>query len=78
MSPVVSPDERHLAFLRVRTAGRVAVFLVPLTSGLAPIGTPRQLTDEDSGVIGLAWTPDGRDPCSCPAGISACHVWRRS
>ena len=61
VSPVVSPDERHLAFLRARTVGRVAIFLVPLTSGLAPIGTPRQLTDDDPGVIGLAWTPDGRD-----------------
>ena len=61
VSPVVSPDGRHLAFLRVRAVGRVAIFLVPLTSGLAPIGTPRQLTDDDPGVIGLAWTPDGRD-----------------
>jgi Tol biopolymer transport system component/DNA-binding winged helix-turn-helix (wHTH) protein len=61
VSPVVSPDGRHLAFLRVRTVGRVAIFLVPLTSGLAPIGTPRQLTDDDPGVIGLAWTPNGRD-----------------
>ena len=60
-SPVVSPDERHVAFLRFRTTGRVAIFLVPLTSGLAPIGTPRQLTDDDPGVIGLAWTPNGRD-----------------
>ena len=61
VSPVVSPDERHLAFLRASTVGRVAIFLVPLTSGLAPIGTPRQLTDDETGVIGLAWTPDGRD-----------------
>ena len=61
MSPVVSPDGRYLAFLRVRTVGRVAIFLVPLTSGPAPSGTPRQLTDDDYGVIGLAWTPDGRD-----------------
>ena len=61
VSPVLSPDGRHLAFLRVRGVGRVAIFLVPLTSGLAPIGTPRQLTDYDPGVIGLAWTPDGRD-----------------
>lgn len=61
LSPVVSPDGRYLAFLRARTVGRVAIFLVPLTSGLAPSGTPRQLTDDDHGVIGLAWTSDGRD-----------------
>jgi Tol biopolymer transport system component/DNA-binding winged helix-turn-helix (wHTH) protein len=61
LSPVVSPDGRYLAFLRTRTVGRVAIFLVPLTSGPAPSGTPRQLTDDDHAVIGLAWTPDGRD-----------------
>ena len=61
LSPVVSPDRRYLAFLRARTVGRVAIFLMPLTSGLAPGGTPRQLTEDDQGVIGLAWTSDGRD-----------------
>jgi Tol biopolymer transport system component/DNA-binding winged helix-turn-helix (wHTH) protein len=61
MSPVVSPDGRYLAFLRVRTVGRVAIFVVPLTSGPTASGTPRQLTDDDAGVIGLAWTPEGRD-----------------
>ena len=60
LSPVVSPDAQYLAFLRAHTVGRVAIFLVPLTPGLAPSGPPRQLTD-DSGGIGLAWTPDGRD-----------------
>ncbi|MGH9372194.1 MAG: winged helix-turn-helix domain-containing protein [Vicinamibacterales bacterium] len=60
VSPVVSPDGGHLAFLRVRTVGRAAIFLVPLTSGPAPSDTPRQLTEDDPGVIGLAWTPDRR------------------
>ena len=61
LSPVVSPDVQYLAFLRAHTVGRVAIFLVPLTPGLAPSGPPRQLTDDDPGGIGLAWTPDGRD-----------------
>jgi Tol biopolymer transport system component/DNA-binding winged helix-turn-helix (wHTH) protein len=61
-SPVASPDGHHLAFLRELTAGRAAIFLVPLTSDSAPIGTPRQLTSNDYyGVHGLAWTPDGRE-----------------
>ena len=60
-SPVVSPDGRYLAFLRSPTVGRHAIFLVPLTSDLAASGTPRQLTDDDPGGLGLAWTPDGRD-----------------
>jgi Tol biopolymer transport system component/DNA-binding winged helix-turn-helix (wHTH) protein len=60
-SPVVSPDGRHLAFLRVRTLGRHAIFLVPLTSDPAPNGTPHQLTADEYSVQGLAWTPDGRE-----------------
>ncbi len=60
-SPVVSPDGRYLAFLRSPTVGRHAIFLVPLTSDPAPSGSPRQLTADDPGVLGLAWTPDGRD-----------------
>jgi Tol biopolymer transport system component/DNA-binding winged helix-turn-helix (wHTH) protein len=60
-SPAVSPDRTHLAFLRARTVGRHSIFVVPLTTDLAPSGAPRRLTDEDSGVIGFAWTQDGRD-----------------
>ena len=60
-SPVVSPDGRYLAFLRATTVGRVAIFLVPLASGPAPGGTPRELTYGDYGVWGLAWMPDGRE-----------------
>jgi Tol biopolymer transport system component len=60
-SPVVSPDGRSLGFLRATTVGRVAIFLMPLASGPAPSGTPRELTYGDYGVWGLAWTPDGRE-----------------
>ena len=60
-SPVVSPDGRNLAFLRATTVGRVAIFLVPLASGPALSGTPRELTYGDYGVWGLAWTPEGRE-----------------
>jgi Tol biopolymer transport system component/DNA-binding winged helix-turn-helix (wHTH) protein len=60
-SPVVSPDGRYLAFLRATTVGRVAIFLVPLASGPAPSGTPRELTYGDYGVWGLAWMPEGRE-----------------
>ena len=61
MSPVVSPDGRYLAFLRVRSIGRAAILLLPLTSEWLPSGTPRQLTVDDNAIPGLAWTPDGRD-----------------
>jgi len=61
ISPSFSPDGRHLAFLRERTTGRPTMFLLPMTSDLTPNGTPSQLTSDDYGVVGLAWTPDGRD-----------------
>ena len=57
----MSPGGGYLAFLRVRTVGRHAIFLVPLTSGPAASGTPRQLTDDDYSVLGLAWAPEGRE-----------------
>ena len=60
-SPLVSPDGGYLAFLRTRTVGRHAIFLVPLMADSAPSGTPRQLTDDDHSVFGFAWTADGRD-----------------
>ena len=78
MSPVLSPDGRYLAFLRARTVGRVAIFLVPLTSGLAPGGTPRQLTDDDPGVSDSPGPGTGTISCSRPAGISVFHKRRRS
>jgi hypothetical protein len=37
-----------LAFLRTRTVGRPMIFLLPLTSDLAPSGTARQLTDDEA------------------------------
>jgi Tol biopolymer transport system component/DNA-binding winged helix-turn-helix (wHTH) protein len=60
-SPVVSPDGRRIAFLRERTLNRAAIFLLPVTSDWAPTGTPRQLTSDESAILGLAWAPDGRD-----------------
>jgi eukaryotic-like serine/threonine-protein kinase len=60
-SPMPSPDGTHMAFIRARTLGRGAVFVVPLTAGGAPVGSAAQLTAESWNVNGVAWTPDGRD-----------------
>ena len=60
MGPVMSPDGRHVAFLRGRTLSRAAIFLLPVTSDWRPDGTPRPLIPDDHAVLGLAWTPDGR------------------
>jgi serine/threonine protein kinase len=60
-SPVLSPDGTHLAFIRERTLGRSAVFVVPLTAGGVAAGSAAQLTPETWNVNGIAWTADGRD-----------------
>ena len=61
VSPGVSADGRHLAFLRYRNLTRPALFLLPLTPELDRNGSPRQLTDDAASILGFAWTPDGRD-----------------
>jgi serine/threonine protein kinase/WD40 repeat protein len=58
-SPVPSPDGTRMAFIRERTLGRSAVFVVPLTAGGVPAGRAEQLTPETWNVNGVAWTPDG-------------------
>lgn len=60
VNPVVSPDGRHMAFIRERIMNQSAVFVLPLTSDWGPNGTPTQVTSGSWGLQGLAWVPDGR------------------
>ena len=60
-SPIVSPDGGYLAFVRPRTVGRSALFVVPLTSDATPSGTPRQLTPDNDSILGFAWAPQRRE-----------------
>ena len=60
VNPVVSPDGRHMAFIRERITNQSAVFVLPLTSDWGPNGTPTQVTSGSWGLQGLAWMPDGR------------------
>ena len=60
MNPVVSPDGRHMAFIRERIMNRSAVFVLPLTPDWGPNGTPTEVTSESWALQGLAWMPDGR------------------
>jgi Tol biopolymer transport system component len=50
----VSPDGRMLAFCRQAT--RRDLYVVPISGG-----EPRRLTNDNSGLLGLAWTLDGRE-----------------
>jgi Tol biopolymer transport system component/DNA-binding winged helix-turn-helix (wHTH) protein len=59
-SPAVSPDGRHLAFIRVRRNGANAIHAVALSSSLTAAGRPFQITSEAWNMLGLAWSADGR------------------
>ena len=52
----VSPDGTTLAFIRSGIPGLCDVYVVPMCGG-----EPRRLTDWNSLIEGLAWTPDGKD-----------------
>ena len=58
--PTFSPDGRYLAFVRLRTGNRSAVYVLPLTSGRVPAGAPIRITPDTGRAAGLAWTPDSR------------------
>jgi Tol biopolymer transport system component len=59
--PVVSPDGRTLAFLRVSKVGIPNIHLLSLTEDYKPRGEARQLTAEPHGAWDPMWTGSGRE-----------------
>ena len=59
MSPVWSPDGRHIAFTSAEYRG---IWTVP-----AEGGTPRQITNEDAAGFGFSWSSDGSAIAARPA-----------
>jgi len=53
-SPVYSPDERYIAFIRV-TENASDIYVIP-----AKGGTPQRLTNDNVNISGLTWSPDGK------------------
>ena len=54
MDPVLSPDQKTVAFLRSPTADVSEIYTVSLSGGV-----PRQLTREEMDLWGLMWSTDG-------------------
>lgn len=52
----VSPDGTTLAFIRYERPGISDLWVVPMQGG-----EPRRLTNWNASLIGLSWTPDGRE-----------------
>jgi len=73
-----SPDGRTLAFLR--TIGSIlsasSIYLLAVSSDLAPIGQPKRLTFGNRIVGGLAWTPDGGEIVFSSDILTASDLWR--
>jgi eukaryotic-like serine/threonine-protein kinase len=60
-SPVFSPDGRSLAFIRIQAYSVSDVFALRLTEDLRPEREPVRVTFLNESIVGLAWTPQGRD-----------------
>lgn len=55
-TPRFSPDGRFLAFIRYFSSFHREIFVIPMIDG----GEPRQITDDDVRIYGLAWSADGQ------------------
>ena len=67
----VSPDGRTLAFIRYEKVGIADVYVVPIGGG-----EPRRLTNRNTAIEGVSWTPDGRDVVYSLDEPPASRLWR--
>jgi Tol biopolymer transport system component len=67
----VSPDGRTLAFYRTPHQQGGDLYAVPIAGGEA-----RRLTDESRGIMGLTWTPDGRELVFASRRTGWFRLWR--
>jgi Tol biopolymer transport system component len=67
----VSPDGRTLAFIRYEREGIADLYTVPMLGG-----EPRRLSNWNTAVTGLSWTPDGREIVYSVEGPTAGRLWR--
>jgi Tol biopolymer transport system component len=67
----VSPDGTTLAFIRYGRSGIADLYVVPMRGG-----EPRRLTDWNAALMGLSWTPDGREIVYSVEEPAASRLWR--
>lgn len=60
VGPVVSPDGRALAFVRLRS-GVGDIYVVSLSGAIPATGQPRRVTSDGADLSAPVWTPDGRE-----------------
>jgi YD repeat-containing protein len=70
--PAFSPDGKTLAFLRSSSRATTDLYLLSLDGG-----APRRLTFDNTSILGLAWTSDGREiVLASRRGGSIYSLWR--
>ncbi|MBO0857417.1 MAG: PD40 domain-containing protein, partial [Chloracidobacterium sp.] len=70
--PAFSPDGKTLAFLRSSSRATTDLYLMSVTGG-----APRRLTFDNTSILGLAWTSDGREiVIASRRGGSIFSLWR--
>jgi Tol biopolymer transport system component len=67
----VSPDGSTLAFIRYEREGIADLYTVPMLGG-----RPRRLSNWNTALTGLSWTPDGREIVYSVEGPTASRLWR--
>ena len=75
-APALSPDGGILAFSRKNGAG-ADLYLLRLGEGYKPQGEPEKVPSGIPYIIGVAWTPDGRDIVACDDVLQASGAWQR-
>jgi Tol biopolymer transport system component len=71
LNMAISPDGRTLAFCRAETTEGCDLFLMP-----AGGGDPRRLTNDLKGIVGFAWTADGREIVFASNRQGPSQLWR--
>ena len=75
-APAFSPDGRTLAFVRAKRRG-ADLFVLALSSALAPQGQPSRLMSHDYLFFGVTWTLDARHVLAVPGtGTRSGSLWR--
>jgi len=74
--PAFAPDGHALAFVRTQTIAISSLYVLPLSSNLAPTGEPHRLTSGSAFTSSPSWSPDGKDIIFASGRWDRLQLWR--